>query len=76
MFVQCKFSKDDPRGYTYANRAGLPLKVGDRVRLETRKSTGVAFVAALDVEAPEGVPADKIKSIVAIEPDTTEPAAA
>lgn len=64
QFVACKFRPEDERTYTYANKNGLTLAVGERVRVETRAGTGIAYIAELDVDAPKDVPEDQVRSVV------------
>lgn len=52
MLVRIKFNAGDAKGFTYRWEGEGELKLGELVRVPTRRSISTAEVIALDVEQP------------------------
>lgn len=50
MFASVKFRESDTRTYTYA--CALPVKIGDRVTVDTKDGQKVVIVAAVEQDKP------------------------
>lgn len=66
-FVACRYSPADEKTYTFANKSGVTLSPGERVRVENSRSTGIAYVAEVGVPAPD-CPPEKVRAVLALAP--------
>lgn len=69
MFASVKFHERDTRAYTYA--CDLPVKVGDRVTVETKDGVKIVTVSAVDLPEPS-FPCKPITGFAPEKPEAAE----
>jgi uncharacterized membrane protein len=74
QFVACKFRSSDTRTYTYHND-GVPVAVGDQVKVADRSGDGWKRVEVAEIDVPEPTRFETKPILGKVEPEAEAAAA-